>query len=345
MWVLDAQRARSRPTTIRSSLRWTVLGLLLLVGVGVLGLMAVEGWSFLDALFMIVITISTIGYGEVQPLSDDGRWFMIGFIMTGLGVSTHLLSTTARAFIDGSAIGALIDGRHIRELRAMKDHHVVVGYGRLGREIVADLLHHGAQVVVIDSTPIADLPEAARAILGDATDDQVLDLAGVRAASGLAVATASDAVNVFITLSARQMAPNLRIVTRLEDERGAAKALRAGATQVLLPFHIAGGRMAQTMLRPGASAFVEHATHRAHDDLALEDLVVAPASPLVGQTLRGLGLRVRFGVNVVAIRHPDDDQVGTPDPDDPIRAGDVLVTAGPPAKVAELLATCTGRKA
>ncbi len=310
-----------------------------LLAIGVSGLVLLEGWPVLDAVWMVVITVSTIGYGEVRPLSDVGRLFLLVFIMAGVGIGTHGLTVSARYVADGGLALALRRRRGWREVERMKDHMIVVGYGRLGREVVAELRHHGQTVVVVDLVAPDPPPDGLHVIVGDATHDEVLLAAGASRARGLAVATPSDAVNVYVTLSARQLAPALHIVTRVEDEAAAEKARRAGANDCLMAYQLGGSRMSQGLLRPGASAFVEHATSRGFADLALDDVRIA--QPAFTGTLSALRLRARFGVMVVAVRRAGSAELELPHGDTCVALGDVLVVLGPPADVERFVTEAT----
>lgn len=306
-----------------------------LLAVGTIAYVLLEGWRPLDALFMAVITLTTIGFGEVHPLSDAGRVFTIVYILAGLGVASRGLSEIARYVADGTLTEELRARRARREIQHMRSHYVVVGYGRLGREIVADLHHHGAHVVVIDVEPTIQTPDGVTLVAGDATQDETLKAAGIDHARGIAIATPSDAVNVYLTLTARQLNPKLTIATRCEEEAAASRARRAGADVVLMPYHLGGARLAQSLLRPGTSTFVEHATQRHFDDLLLEDLVVTPDSGLVG-TLNELDLRGRFGVMVVAVQRRGNDRLVEAEPGTRVDVGDTLVIVGLPHKVRAL---------
>lgn len=322
---------------------WRTVGPILgsltgLLAVGTLGYVVVEGWSFLDAVFMALITLTTIGYGETRPLSDPGRVFTIVYILAGLALATRGLSELARYVSDGRLTSDVRVRRIRRELHAMRGHFIVVGYGRLGREIVADLLHHGVEVVVVDLVDGGSVPPGVHLLVGDASHDEVLVAAGVERARGMAVATASDALNVFVTLSARQLAPNLDIQTRVEDEGSATKARRAGATGIVLPYHLGGSRVAQMLLRPGSSAFVEHATQRQFSDLHLEDVRLEEGCEVRG-TLREIDLRSRYGVIVVAIQRKGASDLIYPHADTPVGPGDTLVVVGPPSNVREFVET------
>lgn len=324
------QQRSSFGETIAPTL-WSLAGL---VAFGTAGYVAIEGWRVLDGLYMAVITLTTVGFGETHPLSDAGRLFTILYLVTGLGLAGRGLSDMARYMSDGRMTSDVAARRARRELRTMKDHFIVVGYGRLGREIVADLLHHGERLVVVDIDELpGGVPEGVVQIVGDATQDETLLQAGLMEARGIAVATPSDAVNVFVTLSARQLASDVFIHTRVEEEASAVKARRAGANGVLLPYLLGGTRVSQALLRPRSSDFVEHLTQRHFNDLAIDDVTVTEGRGLEG-TLAELRLRSRFGVIVVALQKCSDDGLVTPSADTLVELGDTLVVVGAPDVVA-----------
>lgn len=323
-WSLRADQAGD----VRLDRSWLtpVAGLFFLATAGTVGLMLIEGWAFSDALWMIIITMSTVGFGEVHPLSHEGRLFLMGFIVLALFVATVLVRQLARQFVEADLRQRVVTRRRLKELASMKGHHIVVGYGRLGAEIVDDLLHHGVEVVVISLQPF-EIPEGAKLIVGDATDDEVLRLAQVDTASGCAIATREDAVNVYVTLSARQLAPQLTIITRMTEAAAADKARRAGANQVVVPFSISGQRMAQSLVRPSTSSFLQGVALRHVDGLHIEDVQVPENAALQG-TLASLNLRKRFGITVLAVCRAGSENVQTPEPEDRIGAGDTLVVMG-----------------
>lgn len=346
-WVLHTSQADISPG--RAFWRAVAVPLALLnalVAVGTIGYIAIEGWSWLDALWMAVITLTTIGFGEIHPLSDAGRLFTLAYILIGLGVFTRGIASAARYVADGELTRSVVARRHRQEMSRMEQHYVVVGYGRLGREVVDDLRAQGAPIVVIDLKAPENPVHGVRYIVGDATQDETLHEAAIGRARGVAIATPNDAINVFVTLSIRQLAPDLPIHTRAEDERTARKAMRAGATGVLLPFQIGGRRMAHALLRPGSTAFVEHLTSAAVRDIGLEDIIIEAGAPACGRTLRELDPRARWRVLVAATRPAGSQTVALPDPDTALQAGDMLIAIGHPEDVARFVeegCTVTGR--
>lgn len=336
-WLLRVGDALSEPPMMLPWMRRSAGLLLALPLLGTVGYALIEGWNLFDSLYMSIITVTTIGYGEVHPLSEVGRAFTIVYILAGVGVVGHAASNLATFVADGGFLASLRTRRARTELNHMRDHYVVVGYGRLGREIVAELTHHGAEVVVIDREAPETLAPGVRLIVGDATQDDTLKVAGIERARGLAVATPADAVNVYVTLSARQLNPGLVIHTRVEDDGAGHKAKRAGADGVIQPYHLGGSRMAMGLLRPASLDFVEHATQRQFDDLHMEDVLVGPTTSIRGR-LGLLDLHATRGVSIVALRKKSDGQLVYPDATATIGTGDMLVVVGPPDRVVAFVA-------
>ncbi len=216
--------------------------------VGTLGYRLLEGWNWLDAAWMVAITLTTIGYGEVHPLSPVGRLFTMALIGVGVGVATWALGQAAGYALSGDLQREFESARQEQRLEALKGHMVVAGYGRTGQEVAADLAHAGVVVVVIDLDPQACAAARAAghlAVHGDATSDAILRTAGIERAVGLAATSASDAVNVFVVLSARQFSASLRILARVDHAENEAKARHAGADGVVRP-HAIGGTPSRT---------------------------------------------------------------------------------------------------
>ncbi len=324
-----------------SKLANTIALFISVIVTGTIGYRVIEGWSWLDSVWMVVITLTTIGYGEAQPLTPDGRWFTLALIGGGLGVYSYAVAQLSQYFIGGDLARDLKRRQRMWLMNSLEDHFIIVGYGRLGQEVAAELTHAGRRVVVIDTNHKAiEACEKAglTAIEGDAAHDETLRSVGIERAEGLAVATASNAVNVLITLSARQLSPQLMILTRVDGDEAASKAKRAGASSVISPYGLGGTHMALGLLRPDARSFVEQATVRGHQQMAFEDITLG--GKLQG-TLGELALRARFGVLVVAVRRPGGALEGLPDKDTSVAAGDVVVAVGRPSDLSKFAETAT----
>lgn len=317
-----------------------LVGLVIVLTTGVLGYMEIEGWSLLDAVWMVVITLTTIGFGEVHPLTDHGRLFTVGLILAGLGIGTYTTGQITAMIVEGGLGQMLRARRRRRQMETLDKHTIVVGYGRLGRTIVQELQAAGVPVAVIEQDPALvgeiERGQICPVVVGDGADDEVLRAAGVHRARGLAVAVSNPAQAVFVTLSAREMNHTLNIVTRVADAEHALKAKRAGATSVVSPHTMGGWRMAHGIVRPHASTFLDLATLGSHEDVQFEEFIVAPASPLLRQTLGDLRLRDRFRVVVVAIRRQAGSIVPAPGSSESAGEGDVIIVVGAPASVRSL---------
>jgi voltage-gated potassium channel len=315
------------------------LALIAVLVIGTAGYVRLEHWRPLDALFMVVITLTTIGFGEVHELDDPGRLFTIGLILAGVSIGTYTMSQITQLVVEGKMAAAFADRRRRRRLDGLRDHYIVVGYGRLGQTIAEELLASHSPVCVIEKDPenikrieAAGLP----AVVGDGANDDVLRQAGVQRAKGLAVAVSSNAEAVFVTLSARELNPHLNIVTRVADAAHALKARRAGASSVVSPHTMGGWRMAHGLVRPHASSFLDLATLATHAEILLEEYEIPDGSALVGQTLGSLRLGERLGVLVVAIRRADGRMIATPHANELLAGGDVVIVIGAPERVREL---------
>ena len=297
---------------------------------GTIGYHWIEGWSWFYSFYVTVITLASLGYGEEQPLSTIGRVFTM--VLAVGGVSTFALAGTQLLTL--IITGALRDSRNERRMEkrieTLREHVIVCGYGDVGRRVCADLMQAGIPVVVIDRRAEV-LPVAAKSgahtVRGDATTDEVLAQAGIERARALIAAAGTDPENVLITMTARLLRSGLPIVARVEEDVTVSKLMRAGANLTVSPYAIAGGRMAQAILRPAVSELIEGVGEAGHAHLHLEEQLVDPGGPMDGQTVGGSGLRQDGGgLILVAIKHRDGRLAFDPEDDAPVVAGDVLIT-------------------
>jgi voltage-gated potassium channel len=288
------------------------------------------GGTWMDALFMTVTTITTIGYGEIKPLTTAGRLFTIFLAFTGIGSLFYMLGVVMEYLVSVRLADPFGRRRMERRIGELTGHVIVAGLGRVGRQAALELHEAGTAFVLVDPSEPAIRYAAERgylALLGDATEDEVLQRAGIGRARGLIVTTANDATNMYVVLSARVLRPDLYIVTRAADEAGVTKLARAGANRAVSPYAIGGHRLAHLMLSPAVVDFFETALRRGNDALNIEDLAMAPDSPGVGQTLDTLNIRRTTGATVLAILR-DGNPLVSPPGDLALAAGDRLLALG-----------------
>ncbi|MCL5291857.1 MAG: potassium channel protein [Actinobacteria bacterium] len=306
-----------------------LLGVIILAGWA--GYIAIEGFSPLDSIYMTVITISTVGFKEVQPLDAAGKILTIFIILTGTGTLLYFLLAVAEFAIEGHLTGILEKRRVEREVASLENHYIICGYGRVGEQIAKEFREAKVPFVVIEQNPERVSVLQALGILhveGDASDDHVLMAAGVRIAKGLVAAVDTDAENVFVTLSARVLNPNLRIVSRAVMAEAEEKLTRAGADRVVSTILIGARRMAQLMVHPEISDYLELISHTAAGEYRLEEFTVGRDSPLAGKELQESDVRGKTGALVMAVRTEDGRLNANPPPDTLLHEGDRLIVLG-----------------
>lgn len=336
-YLSQRQRIRITITSILEhpvrNVQLSIAALFLLGALGTVGYVVLEGMSVIDALYMTVITITTVGFGEIEPLSANGRVFTMLLIVLGVAIVTTAVSN-AISILLGPRLWVTLRQRSLERLLIdMKNHYIVCGCGRMGRQVVDDLLARGEPFVVIDHDPdaVAHLLElGVPHIVGDATRDDILIQAGVERARGLVAALNADADNVLTVLSARELSRKLIIVARVTNVETESKLRRAGANRVISPYQIGGHRITLAMIRPSVSEFLDRIYSFGvglHVDLG--QLHVRPGSRLAGQTVANSDLRSTHNVSILAIQQPGGDIIITPDPAQPLEAGAILIVIGP----------------
>jgi voltage-gated potassium channel len=310
---------------------WLIVVPVGLIVAGTAGFTLIEGWSLLDSLYVTVITLSTVGYGDLAPKSAAGRVFTIFLVLGGVFTLFYAAAEVIRAIVSGEVRAIFGRQRMERSLAELKDHLIICGYGRMGRFVCKEFETRRLPFVVIDHDPdaLADFDlEHGIALAGDATSDEVLRHAGVERARYLVTVVASDADNLYVTMSARLLNDKLFIVARAEDEEAETKMKRAGANRVVCPYSISGNRVAQAVLRPTVVDFIELATRTEHLELQIEEMAVSPRGRLAGITLQESGLRRERGIIVMAIKKPDGKMVYNPFGETRLEAGDILIALG-----------------
>jgi len=316
----------------------------LVISFGTFGYIAIEGWDFLDSLYMTIITLTTVGFKEVHDLSFNGKLFTIILIIGGVGTVLYSLSTGAKFVLEGELQEIFGRKRLEKKLNDLKDHYIVCGYGRMGKIIARELKHERLDFVVIEkSGGILDDKADFLVIEGDATKDELLKKAGIERAKCLISVLPTDAENLYVVLSARGLKPDLLIVARAGEEGSEKKLLRAGADRVVSPYHIGGLRMAHTVLKPAVVDFIEFATKSGNIDLQIEEITIMEGSGLVGLTLDQCGIGRDLGIIIVAIKKQSGEMKFNPNHLSILSAGDTLIAVGETTKL-EILEGMAARK-
>lgn len=318
---------------------YSTLFLTLWMGVGTVGYAVLEGWGLLDSLYMAFITLSTIGFTEVQDLSNEGRIFTIIFASVGIGSLAFVAARWARLLVAGTLIR---NRRRMYRIKHMQNHYIICGYGRVGKDVTDMLLGAGKSLVVLDKNEdlIKSLVEnGINAISGDATQDSALLSVGIKNATGLITLLPDDAQNVYVTLVARENNPELFILARASDADSRRRILQAGASKVVSPVQVGAERMAQVVLRPHVDQFMSHILQADDLGLSMEQVLIEEGAPLAGKTLREADFRRFWETFVIAIIKGDTDQDRHfyPGPDDLIEAGNILIVLGSIEMIGKLI--------
>jgi voltage-gated potassium channel len=311
--------------------------LAVLTVIGTIGYMIIEGWGLVDAFYMVVAILSTVGLEAPHPLSHGGRLFTTALIIIGVSVAAYILSALGEYVTGGVVTGLFRQQRLAHSIRRLTGHYIVCGYGRVGRQVAADLHKRGFGVVVIEPARIESGTNSELIISGDAADDAVLLDAGITRAHGLVAATGDDATNLVITLSARALAPDLTILARASESSAESKLLHAGATHVVSPYAIGGHRIAAELLSPGVTAFFDTVVHAQDLDLGLELTTIAADSVLIGRTLGDALPPSPHNLNIVAFRRAGSAEfITNPPRDTSLAVGDTVVAIGPQSAMQHL---------
>jgi voltage-gated potassium channel len=315
------------------------IAVLVLTVVGTAGFHYIEHWSWFDSFYMVVITFSTVGYGEVHPLSYAGRMFDIGLILAGVAIVFLLIGALTQALLEFE-LGKVFGRRRMeREIANLKDHYIICGAGRVGNSVAVELARKPYPFVIVESNEksLAELDPKWLAMLGDAASEQTLREAGIERAKGLVAATTTDATNIYIVLTAKSIKPSVKVIARASAERAEKHLKTAGAGLVISPYVAAGHRIAQSFVRPNVVDFLDLATSRSGTPkLLIEEILVAKQSPMAGATIGSSGIHHQFGIMILAIRGDGGDTRFNPHAHDLINAGDHLIAMGEPSQLARL---------
>lgn len=308
--------------------------------IGATGYTLIEGWSFVDALYMTVITMTTIGYGEIHPLSEQGRIFTIVLAVLSIGIGGYALSTAAVFLLEGE-INQVLRGSYMNQrIARLREHIILCGAGRIGRHVAAELLAVDVPFLVVDQNQevLRDMHDSdgILGLEGNATEDKVLRASRIEYARGLIAALGDDKDNVFLVLSARSLNPELYIVARLNEEENEEKFLRAGADKIVSPNILGGRRLASLMVRPSMMSFMDGILEVAGNAMSLEEIAVDRIPSLVNRTLSDAGIGQRIGLLVLAIKSAQGQYQFNPKGQTVLGAGDTLVVMGTQEQLAAL---------
>ncbi|MBN1597953.1 MAG: potassium channel protein [Bacteroidales bacterium] len=333
----------------RESLKSAYIALSLLfsiIAIGVIGFMVIEGFTFTDAFFMTIITIATVGFREVHPLSPLGMYFTAFLIVFSFGIFAYAVTTFTRYVVDG-AIGHYYKSRKVRtKIQKLKDHVIVCGYGRNGRQAVQELLNHDASIVIIEreEESMGQIIENSKLLYlhGDATRDDVLGTCRIDKAKALITTLPVDADNLFVVLTAREMNPHLKIITRASDEHSDAKLKRAGATNVIMPDRIGGQRMAKLVAQPDVVEFLDFLMLQSLENVALEEIdCINLHSCFEGKSIRELDIRNESGANIIGLKRSDNSFTINPLPEVLLSSTDKIFALGTKNQITRLKKTIT----
>lgn len=316
--------------------------IVLLIIAGTSGYMLLEGWRFIESIYMVIITLSTVGFMEVKPLSDPARVLTILIIFGGVGAFFYLGGSLAQMLVEGKFQNMLGRRRVQKLIDELTGHYIICGYGRIGKVVAEGIKKEGFDVVVIEQDKAALLQLEQKKMLsieGDATKDEILLSAGLEKAKCLIAALSEDAENVFVTLTSRQLNPRITIVARTDMESHVARLKQAGADNVFMPYNIGGLRLVQSVLRPTATSLMDLAI-RGDIDLQMEELPVADNSEFVDKMVQDSGIRPRFDILIVGIKKRSGEMVFNPGPLTLINKGDLLIALGKPENLQKLQKFC-----
>ncbi|MBN1949859.1 MAG: potassium channel protein [Bacteroidales bacterium] len=321
---------------------YIALGLLMgIILIGVTGYILIEDFTFTEAFFMTIITIATVGFREIHPLSTTGMYFTAFLIIFSFGIFAYAVTTFTRYVVDG-AIGHYYKNKRVRnKIQQLKDHVIICGYGRNGQQAVQELLSHNTKIVVIerDDNAMERLLEQPGLLYinADATRDDTLEMCRIDKAKALISALPVDADNLFVVLTAREMNPSLKIISRASDDHSDTKLKRAGATNIIMPDRIGGQRMAKLVTQPDVVEFIEFIMLQSSENVALEEVECRNLNSFFeGKSIRELDIRNESGANIIGLKRSDNSYVINPLPEVLLTSSDKLFALGTKTQLGRL---------
>jgi voltage-gated potassium channel len=337
--IVSTCHLRELPNVLYRRFAYSLAVLLALILAGALGYAWLEGWGFVESLYMTVITVGTVGYSEVRPLSTGGRIYTMTLILLSTGAMVYATAALTALILEGELFGLLKRKRMNNRIRTLSDHYVVCGESRIGQHIIDELERTGQPFVVIDREPEkvnALLARNILAVAGDATADATLLEAGVDRAKGLATSLSTDADNLFVVLTARRLNRDLRIIAKALDDATRDKLQQVGANGVVMPQAIGGMRMASELLRPNVVSFLDIMMRSKDKTIRVEEIQIREDSPAIGKSLAWSGASTTEGASLVALYRANEPYQFTPNPETRLMSGDLLIMLGNTQIIREL---------
>lgn len=320
-------------------LLWALGAFAFMIAIGSFGFMFLDGhFNFLDSLYMTVITVSTVGFHEVHPLTEEAKIFTIFLILCSVIIYGSMVSTVTVYIIEGAFQKNLKKYRVNKKIKKLEGHVIVCGFGRNGKQASADLYEHGYPFVVVDKEDSRieeiEMLENYICLKGDATDEEILSLAGIKSAKALITAMPSDAVNIFIVLTARELNPKLKIISRCSDARAESKLRRAGADNIIMPDIVGGQKMARLIAQPDIVEFLDKILLQATSEVNLEEISCeCIQSESKGKTIKELNVRGELGVNIIGIKNEQGEYLYNPPGNTVLTPGKQLFVLGNPHQI------------
>ncbi len=326
-----------------SKLRIAIIILGSTVVIGMMGYRLIEGWDYFDSFYTTITILSTVGYGDFYPRSREGRLFTIVLIIFGVGTMLYSVGLIAETMVEGRLRILMGRGKLGKMINRMHNHYIICGCGRIGYLICKELAAEKVDFVVIEKNPeinqrIQD--EGFVYYQGDATEDKTLLAAGIKRAKGLVCVLPTDAENLYVILTAKELNPQIYILSRSEEEESEHRLLRAGADRVMSPYSLGGIRMAMAILRPAMLDFIEITTNRQSLDLRMEEYAICEGSELIGRSLGDSDIRNRYGLIIVAVKKESDRMIFNPVATYVIEKGDKLIALGEEDSVGHFAKAC-----
>jgi voltage-gated potassium channel len=326
------------------NLRLIALALAGVMLVGMAGFHLIEGWPWFDGFYMVLTTLTTIGYQEIHPLSHAGRVFNVFVIVTGVSLAFLGIGALTQALLEFELQSFLGRRKMERSIGRLADHYIICGAGRVGQSAARELARRPVPFVIVEQNEVkcAQFSDDWLVMAGDATQEQTLRQAQIERARGLVAATTTDATNLYIVLTARGLNPGLKIIARASEEDAEKHLLTAGADSVVSPYLFAGQRIAQSFLRPHVVSFLDTATTHLGMDLEIGEIMVGRDSKFAGKTVESSRIRQDRGVIILAIKRAEKMHFN-PAPDDRIESGDCLIAMGEPSQLRQLEGLASAR--